>query len=153
MPPIENWSTADTVPLHRGGSPLLSYETLSQQGARSTGDMLKGTVIAQNGGTRAWKQVTPASVVGEQLPRAILMRTILEQDLIDGIVLNVPIVRGGSPPVVYDRTRLILEDSVTFEELINNPAGLASTVRELLVWANIYIIGTQDIEKFTPAGS
>lgn len=144
---VELWSTADTVPFLREGSPLISYVTLKQI-SQHAGDLEKFTVLAQVGATLKWQNIEPGNADGSQFPRAILMRTISEAQIQAGDVEKVPIMRGGSPAVVVDMNRLIVEGPGTLDTLVNLPAGIASTIKELLVWANIYVIDTQDIEKF-----
>jgi hypothetical protein len=150
--PIENWSKVDTTPLIIGGSPMISYETIIQDGGRS-GDMVYGTILGQIGASRKWRPVSPAVSDGAQFPRAVLMRTLLEADIIAGDIDDVPLARGGGEAIVVDKNQIVWEGATTQDTLVNDPTNLNSTMRELLVWANIYVADTKNIEVAQePAG-
>lgn len=143
---VELWTTANTVPFVRGGSPLVRYETIAEDQGRS-GDMLSGTVLGRVANGGKWVPLDIAATDGSQWPAGVLLRTLTEADIQAGDILNVPIMTGGSPPAILAEEGLTFEGGVNPASPINVPAGTWLLVREAMAQANMYIIEGQDIER------
>jgi hypothetical protein len=142
---MEVWSKANTVPFLIGGSPQIKYITLLQQGQRS-GDMLTNTLLGRVGATGLYQQITPGNSDGSQLPRAILRRSVTEAELQAGNVVNVPAWVGGAEAITVDKNQLVIEGATDLDTNVNLPAGLNSRVEDLMIWANMYVADTKNIE-------
>jgi hypothetical protein len=142
---VELWSTANTVPFLRGGSPLVRYETIIQIGLH-VGDLVAGTVLGRIGSSRKWQPVTPGNTDGTQFPNGVLLRTISEAQIQAGDVDDVPIMTGGQA-VVLAASGLTIEAPATLDTVVANPTNLNMTIRDLMAWANMYVIDDQNIER------
>jgi hypothetical protein len=115
--------------------------------------MVQKTLLGRIGATGLWVPHAPAAIDGSQFPRGILMRTLTEADIQAGNIADVPIIIGGTPPLVIASDQLVQEGGAGLNTLVNTPAQIASRIRDLMIWANIYVIDNQDIERFQePAG-
>jgi hypothetical protein len=142
---ITTRAAIDTVPFLRGGAPLTIYGTINQDGGRS-GDMLNGTLMGRLAITGKWVPLAPAATDGSQFPRGILARTLLEADIQAGEIPDVPIIKGGSPPIIVASDQLIVETG-DINTVVNQPAQINSRVEDLMIWANMYVLDNQDIER------
>ncbi len=141
---VELWSTANTVPFLRGGSPLVRYETILQDAQRS-GDMVSGTIMGRIGASGKWVPNDPTATDGSQHPAGLLARTLTEAEIQAGDVVDVPIICGGAEAIQVAASGLEIENG-SLTSVITNPTNYNVIVREALQMANIYVIDDQDIE-------
>jgi hypothetical protein len=144
---VQNRTDLTNIAFLREGSALVKEAEVLAQDAGRTGDMVFGTVMAQNPTTKKWVSLTAVTLdTGEQLPQGILMREITEAAIQAGDVADTPILVRGE---VIDRGQVVLENSLTLDSVITSAnLPLNVTVESWLATNNIYVEYTTDIDGF-----
>jgi hypothetical protein len=134
-------------PLIQSGSGLIKTgQTVSQDAGRVTGNMLVGTVMVYDPATAEWNSFTDETAIdGTAHPRGILMRELVEADIVAADVEDVPILVGGG--VTIDVDQIVVENSKTLTTVVNVPTNLNASVEDLLRQTGIFTETTIDITE------
>ena len=145
---VQNRTDLSAVPFIRSGESLVIQGTVTQDAGR-VGDMERYTLMSYRaGGLGAvkWYPFRDETVAGgDQFPKGFLMATLTEAEIQAGDVEDVPILRANA---IVDEDQIVIENSKTLETVINNPANLNHTVRDVLAWSGLFPEKTVDIDGY-----
>jgi hypothetical protein len=134
------------IPFLRDGNPVSIDSAVVAQDAGRSADMVAKTVMAYDPAAEKWVPFTDETASdGTQFPKGILMKTLATADIVAGDISNVPIWVGNA---VVDEDQLVIENSLTLDTIVNVPAGLNTSVRDLLKLIGIFTESTVDVDGF-----
>ena len=134
------------IPFLRQG-PVVSIDdaVVAQDAGRAT-DLLAKTLMSYNPTTQKWVPFTDETASdGTQFPKGILVNTIETAKLVAGDVSDVMIWTGRA---IIDGAQLVIENSLTLDTIVNVPAGLNTSVKDLLKQIGIFTESTVDVDGF-----
>ena len=118
---------------------ILEYETRTE-------DLLAKTVLAFNPTSKKWVPWTDETATdGTQYPKGILTKDIAAADIAAGDVTGVSIFVGR---MIVDVAQLVFENSLTIDTIVNIPAGLNTSAKDLLKQIDIFTETTVDVDSF-----
>lgn len=134
------------IPFLRQGPALSIDDAVVAQDAGRTEDMVAKTLMAYDPTAEKWVPFTDETAAdGTQFPKGILTRTIATADIVAGDVTGVAIFVGR---MIIDGAQLVIENSKTLDTIVNVPAGLNTSVKDLLKQIDIFTEATVDVDGF-----
>jgi len=146
MTAVQSRSDISNIPFLRVGPAVSIDDAIILQDAGRSGDMLVKTLMAYNPTSKKWVPFTDETATdGTQYPKGILTKTLSEAAIKAGDILGVSIYVGR---MIIDGAQLVIESSKTLDTIVNIPAGLNTSVKDLLKQINIFTEATVDIDGF-----
>lgn len=143
---VQTRQDISNIPFLRQGPALTIDDAIVLQDAGRSGDMEALTLMAFNPTSKKWVPFSDETATdGTQYPKGILTKKLLEADIVAGDIADVAIYVGR---MIIDGAQLIIESSKTLDTIVNVPAGLNTSVKDLLKQIDIFTEATVDVDGF-----